>query len=130
MRRAGFRVVWKDRDVPLTSIEYMVVEMLASQPGVDFTYRQIYDAVHGEDGRAGAGDQGYRVNVRSQIKRIRQKFQAVDAGFGAIENYTGYGYRWREERGRRARLPREPLGSKERRVGNECGSRWRSRWWP
>lgn len=104
MRRDGFSTYWKGISVPLTVVEYRVVERLASRPGVDFTYRQLYDVVHGEGFRAGDGDDGYRVNVRSMIKRIRQKFLAVDEGFGEIENYTGYGYRWRA-----ARLRPEPV---------------------
>lgn len=40
---------------------------------------------------------GYRVNVRSFIKRIRQKFQAVDTNFAQIENYLGFGYRWSQQ---------------------------------
>jgi two-component system response regulator ChvI len=37
---------------------------------------------------------GYRANVRTFIKRIRQKFREVDPEFDAIENYAGFGYRW------------------------------------
>ncbi len=29
------------------------------------------------------------------IKRIRRKFESLDEGFTAIENYPGFGYRWR-----------------------------------
>jgi len=34
------------------------------------------------------------VNVRSFIKRIRQKFREVDEEFDCIGNYPGFGYRW------------------------------------
>ena len=34
------------------------------------------------------------MNVRSTIKRIRNKFRERDPGFDEIENYTGFGYRW------------------------------------
>jgi two-component system response regulator ChvI len=43
---------------------------------------------------AGDGDNGYRANVRSAIKRIRNKFREHDAAFGEIENYTSLGYCW------------------------------------
>ena len=72
-----------------------VVELRAGHAGVDQTYREIYDVVHGAGFWAGDGDAGYRVNVRSLIKRIRQKFTCIDPDFQAIENYPGYGYRWR-----------------------------------
>ena len=48
---------------------------------------------------AGAGDDGYRSNVSTFIKRIRQKFRDVDPDFAAIETYTGFGYRWSAEAG-------------------------------
>ena len=67
---------------------------LASRAGTDIRYREIYDLVHGEGFVAGAGDDGYRSNVRTFIKRIRQKFRDVDGSFEAIATYTGFGYRW------------------------------------
>ena len=45
---------------------------------------------------AGYGTDGYLVNVRSALKRIRKKFMAVDATFSEIENYAGIGYSWRK----------------------------------
>ena len=58
------------------------------------SYREIYDLVHGEGFVAGAGEDGYRANVRTFIKRIRQKFRDLDDTFDRIENYPSYGYRW------------------------------------
>lgn len=91
------RARWKTHEVALTVVEYRIVEKLSSRPGMDFTYREIYDVVHGEGFWAGDGDDGFRVNVRSLIKRIRQKFRDIDTEFESIENYPGYGYRWRSE---------------------------------
>jgi two-component system response regulator ChvI len=34
------------------------------------------------------------MNVRSSIKRIRNKFRECDPAFAEIENYAGFGYRW------------------------------------
>ncbi|MPY72473.1 MAG: response regulator, partial [Alphaproteobacteria bacterium] len=90
------RARWQDQEVGLTICEFRIVQKLASRRGVDFTYRDIYDVVHGEGFWAGDGDDGFRINVRSLIKRIRQKFRAIDPEFELIENYPGYGYRWRE----------------------------------
>ena len=50
--------------------------------------------LEGEGFAAGNGEVGFRVNVRSFIKRIRQKFRDADDGFVQIENYPGFGYRW------------------------------------
>jgi two-component system, OmpR family, response regulator ChvI len=91
------RARWMTQEVALTVVEYRIVEKLSSRPGMDFTYREIYDVVHGEGFWAGDGDDGFRVNVRSLIKRIRQKFRDIDPEFESIENYPGYGYRWRGE---------------------------------
>ena len=72
-----------------------MVKLLAERPGKDVTYRDLYDVVHGSGFRAGQGSEGYRANVRAAIKRIRQKFKESDADFDRIENYPGFGYRWR-----------------------------------
>jgi len=89
------RAHWHDLEVPLTFTEFRIVHMLASRPGSDVSYRDLYDVVHGEGFYAGIGDDGYRANVRTFIKRIRKKFREIDGSFEAIENYPGYGYRWR-----------------------------------
>jgi hypothetical protein len=52
--------------------------------------------VHYEGFIAGSGPDGYRANVRSAIKRIRNKFRDLDPTFDKIENYTGFGYCWRK----------------------------------
>jgi two-component system, OmpR family, response regulator ChvI len=33
-------------------------------------------------------------NVRSALKRVRNKFRALDPDFDAIESYITFGYRW------------------------------------
>jgi two-component system response regulator ChvI len=88
------RAAWQGRDLGLTFFEFKVVHLLSSQAGHWVTYRAIYDCVHYAGFLAGTGEDGYRANVRSIIKRIRNKFRLVDAGFGAIVNYDGIGYRW------------------------------------
>ena len=72
------------------------MQLLASEPGKYLTYRALYDRLRGEGFIAGYGAKGYWANVRSAIKRIRQKFSACDSAFDEIENYTGFGYCWRK----------------------------------
>ena len=91
------RAHWGADEVALTFTEFRMVYCLASRPGHDVSYRELYDMVHGEGFQAGPGSDGYRSNVRTFIKRIRQKFRDLDARFDAIENYPGFGYRWRRE---------------------------------
>ena len=76
--------------------EYNIVHLLASKPGNFVTYRTVYDRLRHEGFIAGEGAEGYRANVRSAIKRIRNKFRACDLAFDEIENYTGFGYCWRK----------------------------------
>ncbi len=90
------RAWWQGRGVDLTVTEFHIVHLLVTRRGEDVSYRQIYDLVHGKDFIAGHGAHGYRANVRSLIKRIRNKFRNVDDGFGKIANYPGFGYRWLE----------------------------------
>lgn len=91
------RAYWDDRLVPLTLTEFQIVHALASAAGRDMRYREIYDLVHGDDFHAGADGDGYRANVRGFIKRIRRKFEEMDSAFSEIENYPGFGYRWRSQ---------------------------------
>ena len=88
------RAFYNSQRVDLTLTEFQIVRLLASAGDTDVSYRQIYDLVRGKDFIAGYGEEGYRVNVRSFIKRIRQKFRDVDDSFACIENYPGFGYRW------------------------------------
>lgn len=93
------RAAWRGNQIDLTLTEYRVTRLLAARAGRDVSYREIYDLVRGEGFRAGSGEQGYRANVRALIKRIRQKFRDVDPSFDLIENYPGFGYRWKDGAG-------------------------------
>jgi two-component system response regulator ChvI len=89
------RAYWGETDVRLTVREYNIVQLLATNPGEHVSYRSLYDCLHYEGFIAGAGTNGYWTNVRSVIKRIRNKFRACDPAFDEIENYPAFGYRWR-----------------------------------
>ncbi|HYD99204.1 MAG TPA: response regulator transcription factor [Alphaproteobacteria bacterium] len=88
------RAFWDGRQVDLTLSEFKIVQHLAGRAGRDVSYREIYDIVRGKGFVAGTGDEGYRANVRTAVKRIRQKFRDLDDQFDQIENYPGFGYRW------------------------------------
>jgi two-component system phosphate regulon response regulator PhoB len=75
-------------EISLTSTEFKVLHLLASQPGRVFTRYQIVDGVHGDD---------YPVTDRSvdvQIVGLRKKLGEAGA---FIETVRGIGYRFREE---------------------------------
>jgi two-component system, OmpR family, response regulator ChvI len=90
------RAYWDHVDVGLTLGEYNIVHLLASKAGSSATYRLVYDRLRYEGFVAGTGPQGYRANVRSAIKRIRNKFRACDPAFDQIDNFHGFGYCWRK----------------------------------
>lgn len=90
------RAFWNGVDLGLTIGEYKIVELLASRPGQFFTYRAIYDRLRHEGFVAGEGPRGHWANVRSAIKRVRNKFRTFDSAFDQIENYVGFGYGWRK----------------------------------
>jgi two-component system, OmpR family, response regulator ChvI len=99
LSRASKRASWGSSLVPLSRNEFDVVALLAEKAGQDVGYRQIYDAIRGYGFAAGAGDDGYRANVRAMVKRIRRKFLDLDAEFAALHNYPGFGYRWQRDGG-------------------------------
>lgn len=78
-------VTWKGHVVPLTVTEFWMVHSLARHPGhVKDRDQLMRDAeMVVDDG-----------TITSHVKRIRRKFQAVDAAFAAIETIYGMGYRW------------------------------------
>ena len=91
------RAYWRGKLVDLTLTEFKMVAKLAARPGVDASYRELYDLVHGKGFAAGAGTNGFHTNVRTFIKRIRNKFRDIDPEFDRIYNYARFGYRWRLE---------------------------------
>jgi two-component system response regulator ChvI len=91
------RAYWNDVDLDLTVGEYNIVHVLASNGGRHIAYRAIYDRLHYEGFIAGTGPNGYRANVRSAIRRIRNKFRAQDPTFDNIENLAGFGYCWKQK---------------------------------
>jgi two-component system, OmpR family, response regulator ChvI len=91
------RAFWNKKRVNLTLAEFKIVHLLASQTDRDVSHREIYDIVRGPGFVAGDGENGYRANVRTFIKRIRQKFGEVDDKFDRIATYSGFGYRWATE---------------------------------
>ena len=86
---------WDLIELNLTVSEFNIVRMLVSKAGNHATYRAIYDCMRDVGFIAGSGEHGYQVNVRSSIKRIRNKFRLIDPEFAEIEGYASFGYRWR-----------------------------------
>ena len=82
-----FSVAWRGRPVPLTLTEFWMVHALARHPGHVKSREQLMREANlvVDDG-----------TVTSHVKRIRRKFQGIDADFQHIDTAYGMGYRWKE----------------------------------
>lgn len=82
-----FAVSWGGKPVPLTLTEFWMVHALARHPGHVKNREQLMREANlvVDDG-----------TVTSHVKRVRRKFQGVDAAFDRIETAYGMGYRWKE----------------------------------
>ncbi len=96
LRRDTARAFWNGKEITLSITEFKMVDLLATRAGQDVRYRELYDLVHGEGFITGNGAEGYRANVRAFVKRIREKFRTIDENWDVLENYSGFGYRWRD----------------------------------
>jgi two-component system response regulator ChvI len=86
MDPARHRVTWDGKPVSLTVTEFLILEALASRPGVIKSRNQLMDAAYPDD--VFVDDR----TVDSHIKRLRRKFRAADPEFGGIETLYGAGY--------------------------------------
>ena len=91
MDPARHRVKWLGHDVTLTVTEFLILETLATRPGVVKNRNQLMDAAYQDD--VYVDDR----TIDSHIKRLRRKFREVDPEFNAIDTLYGAGYRFSEE---------------------------------
>ena len=80
-----FLATWRGTTVDLTLTEFWLVHSLARFPGHVKDREQLM-----RDAHIVVDDS----TITSHVKRIRRKFQAVDAQFNAIDAVYGLGYRW------------------------------------
>jgi two-component system response regulator ChvI len=83
-------VTWDGKPVALTVTEFLILEALASRPGVVKSRNQLMDAAYSDD--VFVDDR----TIDSHIKRLRRKFRAVDSEFSGIETLYGAGYSFAE----------------------------------
>ncbi len=86
MDAARHHVTWDGKPVSLTVTEFLLLEALASRPGVIKSRNQLMDAAYPDD--VFVDDR----TVDSHIKRMRRKFRVVDREFSAISTLYGAGY--------------------------------------
>jgi two-component system, OmpR family, response regulator ChvI len=82
--------MWMGKPVMLTVTEFLILQALASRPGVVKSRNALMDAAYHDD--VHVDDR----TIDSHIKRVRRKFMAVDDAFNMIDTLYGVGYRFRE----------------------------------
>jgi two-component system response regulator ChvI len=91
MDPARHEVTWAGHPVSLTVTEFLILEALATRPGLVKSRNQLMDAAYSED--VFVDDR----TIDSHIKRLRRKFRAVDPAFSAIDTLYGAGYSFADD---------------------------------
>jgi two-component system response regulator ChvI len=81
---------WGGHSVMLTVTEFLILQALATRPGVVKTRDALMDAAY--DDQVYVDDR----TIDSHIKRLRKKFKQVGDDFDEIETLYGVGYRFKE----------------------------------
>jgi two-component system response regulator ChvI len=81
---------WKGEQVTLTVTEFLILQALATRPGVVKSRNALMDAAY--DDQVYVDDR----TIDSHIKRLRKKFKVTDDDFEMIETLYGVGYRFKE----------------------------------
>ena len=81
---------WKNEPVTLTVTEFLILQALATRPGVVKSRNALMDAAY--DDQVYVDDR----TIDSHIKRLRKKFKQAEDSFDVIETLYGVGYRFKE----------------------------------
>jgi two-component system response regulator ChvI len=81
---------WKNEPVTLTVTEFVILQALATRPGVVKSRNALMDAAY--DDQVYVDDR----TIDSHIKRLRKKLKHAEDSFDMIETLYGVGYRFKE----------------------------------
>ena len=81
---------WKGEPVTLTVTEFLILQALATRPGVVKSRNALMDAAY--DDQVYVDDR----TIDSHIKRLRKKFKQIDDKFDSIQTLYGVGYKYTE----------------------------------
>jgi two-component system, OmpR family, response regulator ChvI len=81
---------WKNEPVTLTVTEFVILQALATRPGVVKSRNALMDAAY--DDQVYVDDR----TIDSYIKRLRKKLKEAEDSFDMIETLYGVGYRFKE----------------------------------
>jgi two-component system, OmpR family, response regulator ChvI len=82
---------WKNEPVTLTVTEFVILQALASRPGVVKSRNALMDAAY--DDQVYVDDR----TIDSHIKPLRKKLKQAEDSFDMIETLYGVGYRFKEQ---------------------------------
>ena len=82
-------VRFRGTTIPVTVTEFRLLEALVRRPGVVFTRERLLELARDDESFVGE-----RI-IDTYVRRLRRKFEGVDASFVALETVIGAGYRWR-----------------------------------
>jgi len=85
----GYTVTWKEKNIPLTVTEFMLLSSLIKYPGHVKNRDQLIEEAYPYN--TYVSDR----TIDSHIKRLRQKFLQIDPEFVSIETVYGLGYRYK-----------------------------------
>jgi two-component system, OmpR family, response regulator ChvI len=81
---------WKNEPVTLTVTEFLILQALATRPGVVKSRNALMDVAY--DDQVYVDDR----TIDSHIKRLRKKFKQAEDSFDTIETLYGIGYRFKD----------------------------------
>ena len=84
-------IYWEQRPVPLTPVEFRLLALLMSRPGMVFSRAKLLDHMH-QDLR----DVSDRA-IDSHIKNVRRKLETAGAVGHSVASVYGVGYRFEED---------------------------------
>ncbi len=79
-------IFYRHHPLPLTRLEFSLLQTLIAQPGRVFSREQLLNAL------GISADAGYDRNIDSHIKTLRAKLRAVDPASEPIKTQRGFGY--------------------------------------
>ncbi len=85
-----YSCTWKNEPVMLTLTEFLILQALASRPGVVKSRSALMGAAYDDEVYADER------TIDSHMKRLRRKFKARDLEFDMVEAVYGIGYRFKE----------------------------------
>lgn len=79
----------RGESLSLTVTEFRLVEAFVRRPGIVLSRDRLMELARGDDSIVAD-----RI-VDTYVRRLRRKFEAIDASFDRIETVIGAGYRWK-----------------------------------